>query len=156
VPRITHFGFSASIYPPNLGQAHWHPQRKWVEEWTDSGHSKFGFVATWQLHDAATLFPQRGFAVPWWFLVTVFSLTPLRDVLAYWNRRAHRAAGKSYCAGCGYDLRATPDRCPECGREPNGDDAGAASGFSVSPRTVRSMRTLRLTESTRPLVRHAR
>jgi hypothetical protein len=65
----------------------------------------------------------RYLAVPFWLLVTV--LAPLPAVRAgTWARRrlrvrtaAHRS-GLGRCASCGYDLRATPERCPECGAVP--------------------------------------
>ena len=55
-------------------------------------------------------------AFPYWFAVLVFAALPAWWLSA-WHRRRRRAARRAagQCVACGYDLRASPDRCPECG-----------------------------------------
>jgi hypothetical protein len=40
--------------------------------------------------------------------------------LLYRERGSRQRAASQICVSCGYDLRATPDRCPECGTIPAG------------------------------------
>lgn len=59
----------------------------------------------------------REIQVPYWFLAALASLIPSRKLWRYYRGRT---AKTGVCLTCGYDLRASPDRCPECGAETPG------------------------------------
>jgi hypothetical protein len=57
-----------------------------------------------------------GLMVPHWFVALVTAILPLITLIR-WRRallRRHRAL-LGLCLACGYDLRASTERCPECG-----------------------------------------
>jgi hypothetical protein len=61
----------------------------------------------------------REIMIPHWFVIGVFALAPVGVAVAEFVRWRRRRAG--CCAKCGYDLRASSDRCPECGSLVSGD-----------------------------------
>ena len=50
---------------------------------------------------------------PAWLPSAMLAVTPSIHMLLHRRHRRRRAA--RLCSRCGYDLRATPERCPECG-----------------------------------------
>jgi hypothetical protein len=55
--------------------------------------------------------------IPWWLLFALVTLPayPSASRALVRMRAQRRRARHGLCMKCGYDLRATPDRCPECG-----------------------------------------
>jgi hypothetical protein len=53
------------------------------------------------------------FAVPYWLIATA-AAAPAAGRTAVAVRRRRRVR-RGHCAQCGYDLRESPDKCPECG-----------------------------------------
>lgn len=58
---------------------------------------------------------RRVMIVPFWFVLLVLAAPPV--LLIVHVRRIHRRhrLAHNLCVRCAYDLRASPDRCPECG-----------------------------------------
>jgi len=98
------------------------------------GNSAFyGWGIFFEAYRAAT--PAGGFFrsdklyVSFWWPASVLGVVNLCVAARAWRRKALWSGGS--CRKCGYDLRATPDRCPECGTaaiapKPPRQRAGAA------------------------------
>jgi hypothetical protein len=78
----------------------WHPERRsgWL----------CGFGYTFSHLDRF-----YGIWIPHWFLALLFAAMPAVRLRSIIRDRRRLRAGR--CRICGYDLRASPDRCPECG-----------------------------------------
>jgi hypothetical protein len=97
-------------YTPNYPDFYWrHEERAW-------GGFEFG-AFSFPLTPADSPSTTRAWkvVVPYWALAVPTAVMPARSVWRWWRRR-RKTAQSGRCPACGYDLRATPERCPECGR----------------------------------------
>ena len=99
-------------------------ERAWVRSQAadapTNGEGRLGFY--WFAGDARN---SRFFAVPYWSLFLLTAALPAL-FLVLW-RRGRRRSRVGLCPTCGYDLRATPERCPECGTQAAAPPAATAS-----------------------------
>ncbi len=89
------------------------PRATYEEYWQTRGgfsvhrkaqHGAFNGSNIWEL------------VLPYWAIVCLFAAAPAWFALTRLRSAHRRTCG--LCPTCGYDLRATPDRCPECGAVP--------------------------------------
>jgi hypothetical protein len=71
--------------------------------------NRLGFGVGWDLPGVVSW---RWLRFPYWMLVAASMMPAL---IWCWIHRPHFGYPPGHCKKCGYDLRASKNRCPECG-----------------------------------------
>jgi hypothetical protein len=105
-----------TLAPPVWTWAH---AGKWVDEDDERWWQRLGFFhRSWTFGPGSEGRRSRlvSIGLPLWLPVVLTALPPLLAVLR--SRRRRRMEAQGLCIACGYELRSTPTRCPECGTVP--------------------------------------
>ena len=98
------------------------PRRPFDEDWLPRSTWNFGPPRTRGSAEPRRFLweslSRREVEVPYWCAALTFALLPAARLAG--ARRKRRRVRRGLCRRCGYDLRATPGRCPECGEEAAG------------------------------------
>jgi hypothetical protein len=108
---LNQVGIKDGLLPPGAGWDQW-PAVSYTEASGVQGtlFNRFGFALDYSQNSA---YATRYLACPYWFIALLTALLPSTRLIGRRARRLRMRTG--LCQHCGYDCRATPDRCPECG-----------------------------------------
>jgi hypothetical protein len=80
----------------------------------------FGYGTAIVPSGSATVLTARLYYIPHFLAMLIFAILPGLWLTRKFRRsRSKMRSVMGLCPRCGYDLRATPDRCPECGAPAN-------------------------------------
>ena len=110
VPGLRGWTLSIERYDP--------AQPQWIDQPAVTRWHAAGFKASQSFSRSGdgSLMEWAAVAIPYWAIAVAALPLPLLVLGPGVMRRRRKKAGR--CEGCGYDLRATLSRCPECGVAP--------------------------------------
>ncbi len=83
---------------------------------TVNGFRHLGFEARHIVAQSTGVqYDQTGIVIPIPVIAILTAFAPMRMILRLRHRRSRMRIAKGLCGACGYDLRASSNRCPECG-----------------------------------------